>query len=1312
MNRKSNYQNRIVKVLEKKEFKSLDSLYKVFNTYKRIFLLGSGGLGKSTELEHLESILLAEGKTVYKKNLKDFLDDNKIKKFVFGEKTIINDQILLLDGLDEMRSVNLFLSKLNSFLEKNKNIQCIISCRSNVYNEFSLETEHLRAVYLEPLTVEQVDILIESKIGKKLSSTMLDKYYSFLDTPFNINLFCDYYNNKQAFPDSQNEIWSLLVDTELDKLNKKHFKNAKNLDKSHIHKCLQKVAIFNETMHIRSIEDSDLYELLEEVDKGKISMISFIELLPNDKYSFRHKIYQEYFAACYLKKLSLDDLLKYISNNNRINSSMQNVMFFLLNILEINELESLIEWLLENDSKWLFLCESHRLSKELKEKIFRNYFESQIIIKRLNLPFNDQYFFSQLVDFIDVKYIFNILDNSNDNKAISIAIYLLGLSKTNSNQIEIYNRIQAGVLSDKHNEFYLKAYIEKQYQLRDIEKFTIILNHYKANESDDIHHNLIVAISYLEVIDKTIFEHFLNSVKKLYQESSDDNKVLTIRYTEYYIGNIMLEKLNVKQIKEILKLIGDSDFSLKLTSFFSDKFEEDLSKKLTSFIKADSLFINDIIDFSLEAHNNFYSYLGYFYLKPLLDLQKHDLVIDYIISQKTINHDSILVLKNFITKNNINQVAERFSSVNPEIRYFELIINMCFETDNDLGYTLEDIFVKQYNITLSSHLLETKVKTKDDIEFENKNILFDLDLFKIKLNDFFKELAKEEIDFNDLREYKRTIIRNNSSFIILSTVFIDTIGGIILRKKETVNKESILLFLKDDFFVLELINDKILSNAKTKLTSQQEEFIKQKALKCCLNVDFEEIFTLNSENYITHSKQEILKIKLLLSLDEKIEINYASDFYINVLQYANSILMNYDLKYLSQKIDKELFNKQIEVNILSKKLNNHSLKAHINYALDFILRPNQKVIKEFILNNVYIQQDKEILKKYCQVFLKEDPFWFLAECSSSDNLTLRWNAIDLMLEYKIEEDYIIRISKDHLNNIFEQKSNSDFIYNAIDVLFYFNDSSALENYSKALEHIDSCNKGKFNLIYLDKLSSLNPISDLNSIESIFDYLYLNTKEEYIGMLEYTPLYRIICNLSKNELNYSHLNRHFNEMKEKVKYNESHYTYIYTFLEAIESIYNTTIVKKKSSKEIKKSINADEIKNNMKQPNFNIDNCNHVQIQVGDNPTINNSYNSSSNLEPIIAILKEFEQLKEDNEEWKAIFMNGMKDLIELNDSIEHVTNEAVIKRSSIKKLGDWLSSLADKTEKWAKVIELPLTLQDKVGKLEELFKLVNTLFNR
>ena len=96
----------------------------------------------------------------------------------------------------------------------------------------------------------------------------------------------------------------------------------------------------------------------------------------------------------------------------------------------------------------------------------------------------------------------------------------------------------------------------------------------------------------------------------------------------------------------------------------------------------------------------------------------------------------------------------------------------------------------------------------------------------------------------------------------------------------------------------------------------------------------------------------------------------------------------------------------------------------------------------------------------------------------------------------------------------------------------------------------------------------------------------------------------------------------------------------------------------------------------------------------------NNYSNNSDVEKVQNLIEEFNQLQIANEEWKSIFMEGMKDLMVLKEA--KTEEEEKQYKTRIRKIYDTIVDIGKKTNDWKNLVVLPVEIHDKVPRLLEM----------
>ncbi|MEA1849317.1 hypothetical protein U9K52_10365 [Chryseobacterium sp. MHB01] len=115
---------------------------------------------------------------------------------------------------------------------------------------------------------------------------------------------------------------------------------------------------------------------------------------------------------------------------------------------------------------------------------------------------------------------------------------------------------------------------------------------------------------------------------------------------------------------------------------------------------------------------------------------------------------------------------------------------------------------------------------------------------------------------------------------------------------------------------------------------------------------------------------------------------------------------------------------------------------------------------------------------------------------------------------------------------------------------------------------------------------------------------------------------------------------------------------------------------------------------------------------GSNNTQTNNFNAYSTNPDVLkaeGILNEFQQLKVENEEWKNIFIEGMKELMDLKGA---ETEEAIThSKTTLRKWHDTIYDLGKRLNDWKNITFLGVDFVEKTPKLLNLLSYVSQIVN-
>lgn len=232
----------------------------------------------------------------------------------------IGDCILLLDGADEIsnQNIKILVSEISSFLANECfNRKIVISQRSNthdcnLYEEITScgSPIELRHVWLEPLANDELqNFIIQQELKESETNHLFEFLSGFggIDSIFVISNTILFYKNKNKLPRNTIDLMEFLCEKEI----KQQFHN----------KRIEGPNFIEEIAFDMTIRQKSTTTVAENAD------------LPIPELKFSHKSIQEYLAAKYLSRKSINRIEKLTTSYGIIIPHLTNTIGHLLNIL-------------------------------------------------------------------------------------------------------------------------------------------------------------------------------------------------------------------------------------------------------------------------------------------------------------------------------------------------------------------------------------------------------------------------------------------------------------------------------------------------------------------------------------------------------------------------------------------------------------------------------------------------------------------------------------------------------------------------------------------------------------------------------------------------------------------------------------------------------------------------------------------------------------------------------------------------------------------------------------------------------------------
>jgi len=346
----------------------------VLETDHNIVILNDAGFGKTYALRQISCDAKKSNLHPIFLSLKHTSVLSLLNKLLLDKRSHPYRFLLILDGYDES-APSQFEEITSTLLELAKckpYIRLVISARNNFYRDHFLNgftkyqlaniTPDDVAEYLTALSIDPESF--GEEVSEKKLSEMCNNAFYFTEL---VNLW----RESKELPNCA-QVMEKIIDTRLYADQQKHqFHNPDMRQNSPaIKHLLMRSAFIMQCMHRYYLTADELKSLLSEIDKKYIELQGLCHINENNQWVFEHNNFREYLAAQWLHKMSLDDILAYITyqhDRQQIKSSWLNVLSYLTTMRRNRDLQ---DWIATNSPHLVTLFEKDRFSKFERDQLF------------------------------------------------------------------------------------------------------------------------------------------------------------------------------------------------------------------------------------------------------------------------------------------------------------------------------------------------------------------------------------------------------------------------------------------------------------------------------------------------------------------------------------------------------------------------------------------------------------------------------------------------------------------------------------------------------------------------------------------------------------------------------------------------------------------------------------------------------------------------------------------------------------------------------------------------------------------------------
>lgn len=1015
-----------------------------------IIVLGNPGLGKSFELKQTALNLWHERDETdiipFFRYIDTFLNSDEIERYLPTDWMHIPQLAIILDGLDEISDINNFKIKLQKFLTNNKRdeqiIKFVLSCRTNIYESIVKDVPNFDSYYLDEIPFRISIQYLKDRYLLELPIIEiynLEKHYGdFLSNPFYLNLFGNYYVETKEIPKSKSQLMDKYVLKRLNEDDQGKYK-YKAHDIGLVQNCCKKASLVMEAMQKNGISDSQLRKLLE-TEYSVFKTCCFVDKVPDlDEWKFEHRNLQEYFVSKAIEQLSVENIIEFISideNIKKTHPSWQNSISYLINsnTLEEDKREKLIEWFEENDFDVLFNADADRINDAIRDKVFQDYFterciKQQLWIRTYDSGINDLAKFAQCdanIDFLIVEADRGTNHYRTRISAINLLSHMELYYKRDKIKSLVLKLLEAPL---EDVDFNFKADVLHMVQQTGLYKDSEYIQEIINSLGDYDNHRVVSAVLQLIQLDSP--EKHIEYIKAITPKVVDESNRKYQRIDNF----ITHDNTNLKAILKEFKDIPNIFFALEIMLYnpypldVQNKDVEDLLDKIILRFDENKDFIYERMLFlvrdAVEKNSPFYEFeknVFTFFIKTSTNSK----AFKDVYNSKINFNEKLTFLTEIADENTIQLIIEGFQKGDLEDKDVTSFRNYLSHRDFELSKKFEKFIIDSTDFVFEVKLI-TQSKSKDWIKFNsekaqiNFNLLFQMEIFEDKIKSFFKKIRRKIITYNQVVDNRKKFSNNLKLQKENPQPLLDILYETLRFKGGKVNQEDVLGVLHSDLYLKNKINLLILPNIQFKISDEQRENIVEWCFDNIDKIDF---------SYENKSQNNLKRYQLVWDFGKKLDIKYDENTYLNFLNvdlYSNDYHDSGDsseFNYILNKVNKEAFKAQIEINLLSGKISDSAFVKHAKYALENNLKSTFTIIREFIINenNAWYSR-KNILEEF---IAKTNEIGLLKELVllkpyDENRKDFSWEAMAILIN-KRENEFVINKILEYLkleNNIHE-----------------------------------------------------------------------------------------------------------------------------------------------------------------------------------------------------------------------------------------------------------------------------------------------------
>ncbi|TSE07929.1 NACHT domain-containing protein [Aquimarina algiphila] len=1167
---------------DEESLRNLSSITKEKGNNK-VLILGNAGLGKTHELKHL-ALEIWEDKSdpripIYS-NFKNFTTQNVLEGFIYKKWKLIDNAIFIFDGIDEIQDIKDFISKLQNFiiaLEREDAIfSMVISCRTNIYESLAKSISGFKIFYLKELVYLQGKRLLKIWSGSIIDDFSFNQnHLNFLRNPFQIKRLSEYINTHNKLPSNTAILWKSYIDDRLSYDASNKFKRI-DLNTPLIKSYSKKISLINELRKSNVFNPDQLFKITKNSssDCNEFMMNPLLDKVPaSEDWYFVHRNIQEYFAALTISDMEFDDIIDIIQieNTGKTNPSLFNTISFLLNILDETDEKyvPLITWFLDNEPELLFKAEGDRISPDIREKVFKNYFQKECKEKTLWISTKRSFSVPEIAIFGSVPnnltYLLGeIEDKKNHNRVIISAINLLAFFDIPRNEIPKLKTFLIDCLRDPEYNISIKSQIidcitKQKLSENDDEYIDSIFAIFTKDSGNEINSILLYLIEDHPNPDRFfefIYNEFLRA-EGIQPRANDDG---VDRRNDYKVKGLILKLEAPENFLAIAKHLFSYESKNILTAHSS--LLQSFVEKCINLIEIDNSFINNILSY---IKNDTLLYSRRSILKSIINRSgTNQRAISHLLNNFTFDRISF-ILTSILNYDSLNIVCEKMIELGLTGETVERFRNnIAYDSNRELAQRFEDIMGEK-GIVFQSKLHSKEDKQNQETAFLNRiqsnfDILFQPDRIIAEIEAIFIDNDHIPMTSNLIHDMTMKWYNENGhagELIKPLAVLQD------LSNRHGINQFDLVRekLESDEFYrmdeIMTVIQRYEKDQRKYTVSKKQKLIISEWCERTSKSIDLEKIIIWGKSKGFGLT-EDFDKLKVIFFYLDHFSFILDQSFLLDCVQFFNMGISNFDnenFESLYNKInDKDLFDARVIDNVQHKRLTSFALSRHVDYALENSLKQAYPKIRDYLTNLDAHHNESKKLKLYLE---RSSDSSVLKDCCTNIHSSICWSAIEILVERKEEKVLCIQLAHEYLDS-----GKDIFISNAIKVLFYWKESDAIRELIKVVD------KGLLRVLSDNKFNDYDAVESYDIIEELYEVFYISPTEGLEGNFGKTFTQTYISNLSVSDEGYEGVQSVLQRINTRLKDSGDDLFYINLL---IDKSKNRHVISKSESYNFKKAL---------------------------------------------------------------------------------------------------------------------------------------------